>query len=96
MRPTKVENHLFAFKKPYRAATPQRLNRWMKDILKESEVDRNILTAHSKRYASTYAAARSGLNIETIRQAAGWRQNSSVLARFYNGPLINQETFSSY
>lgn len=91
------ESYLFiTFKKPHHTATTQSISRWIKDVLQKSGIDTTLFTVHSTRHASTSAAARNGLNIETIRKAAGWSENSSVFAQFYNRPLINKEVFASY
>lgn len=96
IRPPNESYLLITFKKPYHTATTQSISRWIKDILEKSGIDTSIFTAHSTRHASTSAAARNGLNIETIRKAAGWSENSSVFAQFYNRPLVNKEVFASY
>lgn len=84
----KDENSLFlTFKKPYHKATSQTISRWLKDILKKSGIDTNIYSGYSTRHASTSSAARKGVRIEKIRQAAGWTSSSNCFAKFYNRPL---------
>lgn len=96
LRSENENNLLITYKRPYHTATTQSISRWIKDVLCESGIDTTIFTAHSTRHASTSAAARTGINIETIRKAAGWSKNSSVFAQFYNRPLNNQDVFASY
>lgn len=79
-------------KKPYKKASSQTLGRWIKNILIKSGIDTGLFTAHSTRHATTSAAARKGLNFDTIRLAAGWSKNSKMFATVYNRPLINSDT----
>ncbi|KAJ8921724.1 hypothetical protein NQ315_010634 [Exocentrus adspersus] len=82
-------NHLFVtHKKPHNKATTQSISRWIKDVLHKSGLDTTIFKAHSTRHAATSAAARKGVNFDSIRLAAGWTQNSSTFANFYNRPLV--------
>ena len=83
------------FKKPYHTATSQSISRWIKDVLELSGIDTNIFSAHSTRHASTSAASRNGVSIESIRKAAGWTESSSVFARFYNRPIIDKCSFAN-
>lgn len=83
------------FKKPYHEASSQTISRWIKDTLHESGINTDVFTAHSTRHASTSAAARGGVNIETIRKTAGWSEKSTVFARFYNRPLAKSADFVS-
>jgi hypothetical protein len=66
----------------------------LKKVLKESGIDTNQFKGHSTRHASTSAAFRAGLNIESIRNAAGWSRNSNVFAKFYNKPILNSVNFA--
>ncbi|KAH1021737.1 hypothetical protein HUJ04_011221, partial [Dendroctonus ponderosae] len=40
----------------------------------------------------TSAAYKKGINIETIRNTAGWSETSSVFAKFYNRPLMTSSS----
>ncbi|KAI8441190.1 hypothetical protein MSG28_009421 [Choristoneura fumiferana] len=62
---------LIAFKKPHKQITSQTISRWIKLTLNKSGIDTSIFTAHSTRHASTSAANRLGVNIDTIRKTAG-------------------------
>ena len=83
----KEENILFiTVKKPHKAASTQTISRWIKNCL----ISYNIgveFTAHSTRHAATSAALRKGVDINVIRNTAGWSENSKVFARFYNRPI---------
>lgn len=82
-----VDNLILTFKKPYHRASTQSISRWIKLSLQAAGIDVTIFSAHSTRHASTSAAARSGVNIDAIRNAAGWSQNSNTFAKHYNRPL---------
>ncbi|KAJ8911242.1 hypothetical protein NQ315_012229, partial [Exocentrus adspersus] len=85
---------LLTFKKPFHPATSQTVSRWIKTVLKNSGVNTGIFKSHSTRHASTSAAARSGLNIDSIRETAGWTKKSEVFTKFYNRPLANPSHFA--
>lgn len=89
-------NDVFLFiitREPYSHASSQTISRWIKSVLKESGID-EVFSSHSTRHASTSAAARRGLNIESIYRTAGWMGNSQVFARFYNRPLVDNSLFA--
>ena len=91
----KNEKYLFlTHKKPFHKATTQTISRWIKETLTQSGIDTKIFKSHSTRHASTSAASRSGINIETIRKTAAWTEGSGVFARFYNRPVIENCTFA--
>lgn len=88
------EEYLFlTFRKPYHKASTQSISRWVKDVLKASGIDTTKFKAHSTRHASTSAAYRSGVNIDTIKDLAGWSKKSQMFAKFYNRPLQNDVNF---
>ncbi|XP_032456026.1 uncharacterized protein LOC100678277 isoform X1 [Nasonia vitripennis] len=87
----KDENLLFiCYKKPYKGANVQSIRRWIKSVLKNCGIDKSF-TAHSTRHASTSAAYKKGLDLNIIRNAAGWSGESKMFARFYNRTIDNQE-----
>ncbi|KAJ8977521.1 hypothetical protein NQ317_003028 [Molorchus minor] len=83
------------YRKPFHRATTQSISRWIKIILAKSGLDTSIFKAQSTRHASTSAAARKGINLDSIRLAAGWTKNSETFARFYNRPLVCNEQFAN-
>lgn len=83
---------LLTFRKPHHPATSQSISRWIKTILERSGVDTSVFKGHSTRHASTSAAARAGLHIDTIRNTAGWSSSSEMFNKFYNLPLISDKT----
>lgn len=84
-----VNNLFISFKKPFKPVGSQTISRWIKTMLAESGIDTTIFTAHSTRHASTSAAHRFGVSIDTIRSTAGWSGTSSVFARFYQRQLVD-------
>lgn len=93
LRGPKTNNLFITLTKPYKNASSQTIARWVKKVLKDSGIDTNIFTAHSTRHAATSAAARKGVNIDTIRLSAGWSKNSKTFAMFYKRPL-NSNNFA--
>lgn len=84
----KEEDRLFlAINKSHKAVTTQTISRWIKTVLSKSGVDTEVFTAHSTRHVATVAFKR-GLDINSIRNTAGWSQGSQVFAKFYNRPMI--------
>lgn len=90
-----IQELFITYKKPFRKASVQTLSRWIKTVLQESGVDTSIYSGHSTRHASTSAAFQRGVDIETIRKAAGWTPNSSSFARFYCRPVLTTSLYAS-
>lgn len=92
LRGTYDDNHLFiSFRKPYKKVTSQTLAHWVKKVLHLSGIDISIYGAHSTRHASTSAAHIAGINLEVVRKAAGWSDNSNIFLKYYKKE-INQST----
>lgn len=89
-----TENLFITYKKPFHATTTQSLSRWFKNVLKRSGTDTNTFTPYSTRHASTSAAFRSGVSIDTIRTTAGWTKHSAVFLNYYNKPIENPSEFA--
>lgn len=87
---SEIDDRLFlTYKKPFRPATSQTIGRWLKATLSASGIDTSIFSAHSTRHASTSSASLSGISIDVIRRSAGWTNQSSVFANFYNRPMVD-------
>lgn len=86
---------LLTHKKPHRAATTQSISRWIKSIMAKSGIEVDIFGSHSTRHAATSAAFRRGIDIDTIRKAAGWTAKSNVFARFYNRPVMDNTSVAN-
>lgn len=84
-------NLFISFRKPHKAVGPQSLSRWIKSVLMQCGIDVSIFTAHSTRHAATSKAHKLGVNLDTIRQAAGWTGSSQVFGKFYNRVIINKD-----
>ncbi|KAJ8909905.1 hypothetical protein NQ315_005640 [Exocentrus adspersus] len=78
---------ILTHKKPIHPATSQTISRWLKRVLKLGGVDTTVFSSHSIRHASTSAASRKGINIDIIRDTAGWTPASNTFFEFYNRPL---------
>lgn len=87
----KSQRLFISFKKPHNPVTTQTLSRWIKAALKEGGIDVSIFSAHSTRHASTSRALRQGVSIDQIRQTAGWSNNSTTFARFYNRNIVSTD-----
>lgn len=89
-----VEELFITFKKPNKAASTSTLSRWIKCILTESGIDTSFFKAHSTRHASSSAAKRQGVSVDIIFQTAGWTKKSLAFTKFYDRPLLNENTFA--
>jgi len=79
--------------KESKSVTSQTISRWIKHALKNAGINTNVFGAHSVRHAATSHALKQGVSIDTIRERAGWSENSSVFARFYNRPIDRRNDF---
>ena len=85
-----------SFKRSFKKVISQTLSRWVKEAVKESGIDTDVFTAHSTRHASTSAAKRNGVDLDTMRKTAAWTENSKVFAKFYDLELTrNKDTFAN-
>ena len=90
------EDSLFiSYMNPFKAVAKPTVSRWIKSILSQSGININLFSAHSTRHASTSAAARRGVDVDQIRQRAGWTPSSSTFSRFYNRPVDNRASFAN-
>ncbi|XP_043480226.1 uncharacterized protein LOC122509950 [Leptopilina heterotoma] len=94
IRETGVDSLLFTFKKPHHPATAQTASRWLKEVMSKSGIDVTAFAGYSSKHAAVSAAKRKGLDIESIRLAAGWSKTSNVFGKFYNRPLREKCTFA--
>lgn len=87
---------ILTYRKPVHKASTQSISRWIKDVMKASGIDISIFKSHSTRHASTSAVHRAGMNIDSIKNSAGWTKKSEVFAKFYNRPLVDECNFVEY
>nr|CAI5861103.1 unnamed protein product [Callosobruchus analis] len=96
LRPEKEHRLILTLKKPIHAASSQTISHWIKNILRECGIDTDMFSAYSSRHSSTSTALKGGANIETIRKAAGWTERSKVFSKFYNKPIVpNNSDFAN-
>lgn len=82
-----VDNLLLTSRKPFKAATPATISRWIRATMSRCGISEKF-TVHSTRYAATSAALKKGIVLETIRKTAGWSKNSQVFAKHYNKMIV--------
>ncbi|KAB0795035.1 hypothetical protein PPYR_11874 [Photinus pyralis] len=91
----KNKSFLFlSIRRPHGIASKQTLSRWMKMVLQDSGIPTDLFKPHSTRHAATSVAFRQGVSVDGIFQSAGWGEESSCFARFYNRPIINETEFA--
>ena len=70
-----TQNLLFSsYVKPHKPVTSATIARWVKTVLSLAGID-GVFTAHSTRGALTSAAARAGVALSDIMEAADWSRN---------------------
>lgn len=92
IRPKEMDYLILTHKSPIHPATTQRIGKWIKTTLADSGVNIAHFSAHSTRHATTSAAYRAGVSIETIRKTAGWTDKSNTFNKFYNRLLCSDPT----
>jgi integrase len=73
-------------KLPTVRASSATISRQVKATLRQAGVGEDF-TAYSARHATTSAAARNNVPLNTILQSAGWTRETTF-SRFYNRPLV--------
>lgn len=91
IRPKEANSLILTYKKPYHPAGTQTISRWVKDIMEKSGIDTLSYSGYSVKHASVSSAKRKGVNVEVIRQTAGWSEKSNTFGKFYNRPLRDTE-----
>lgn len=84
----KTDRLFVALKRPHKEVSAATISRWIKLTLQKSGIDTTMFSAHSTRHATTSKAYARGVDIEVIRNKAGWSKNSEVFARFYKRPIV--------
>lgn len=72
-------NLLLSFTPRHHEVGPQTISRWLKAVLKEAGI-----SEESK-------ALVKGMNIQSIKETAGWSNKSMVFPKFYNRPIKKTE-----
>ena len=84
---------LVTTQKPHLAAARDTISKWVKTGMKRAGVDLSVYTPHSLRSASTSAAARAGVTLDTLFKTAGWT-NDSTFRKYYLKPVTKQAGFT--
>ena len=81
---------LVTFQKPHHLPSRSTISRWISIVMSLSGINVSKYKPHSVRMASTSAANRSGVSLDTILAKAGWSQ-VSTFAKFYERPLESEK-----
>ena len=85
---------LISYQRPHKPVSTDTLSRWIKHILHSAGVDTKVFGAHSTRGAATSAAAKQGLPLEAILQAANWHR-AGTFAKFYKRTVPDTKSFGA-
>ncbi|XP_043472375.1 uncharacterized protein LOC122505029 [Leptopilina heterotoma] len=88
--PGRPNNLFISFREPFKKVGSQTISRWLKLLMKEAGIQ-DEFKGHSTRHASTSKAWSRGLDINIIKEAAGWTQASTTFAKFYKRPIKNSK-----
>jgi len=89
-----TDNLFLSFSSPHNPVGSETLSRWLKSLLRICKIDTDVYKGHSFRHASTSKASSKGVDVNLIFSSAGWTENSSVFARFYEKPIDNRNTYA--
>jgi integrase len=81
-----------SYQKPYGPVSTSTIARWVKTIMQMAGIDTQVFTPHSLRSASTSAALRAEVPLDSILAAAGWSRESTF-RKHYNKPLLKENEF---
>lgn len=84
----KSEQLFLCYAKPHGPASKDTLCRWLRTAMEWSGVDTDNFKPHSFRSASSSAAHKFGVPLETVLEAAGWSR-AETFRKFYNRPVQN-------
>ena len=74
---------------PHKPVTTTTLSRWVKVVMKSAGLNVDIFTPHSIRAASTSAASRGRVPLNTILSTAGWSRERTF-RKYYDKPLCTK------
>ena len=74
---------LLSFLKPHNPGVSSTISEWIKNVLREADIDTEIFKGHSTRLASPSKAGVAGLSVIDILERGSWT-NASTWQRFYN------------
>lgn len=81
-KPHNAKQLLIGSTKPHNPVTSSTVGQWIKDQLKEADIDTSTFSAHSTRGAAASKAASSGVSIQAILKQGHW-SNESTFSKFY-------------
>lgn len=90
----KVTNLFISFVRPYKPVSKSTVSRWVKTTLGLTGVDLTDFKPHSIRAASTSAASRMSVPLETILRTAGW-SNQCTFAQYYQKEVHEQGDYAT-
>ena len=90
----KVTNLFISFGRPYTPVSKSTVSRWVKTTLGLTGVDLTDFKPHSIRAASTSAASRMIVPLETILHTAGW-SNQCTFAQYYQKEVHKQGDYAT-
>ena len=79
---------LLSFVKPHNPVVSSTISGWIKNVLREADIDTKIFKEHSTRSASTWKAGLAGLSVTDILERGSWT-NASAWQRFYNRQVVS-------
>ena len=79
-------------RKPLKKACKDTLSRWIRSFLTKCGIGQEY-APHSIRHAATFAAMAKGVDINIIKNLAGWSGTSKIFDVFYNRPIIQVREF---
>ena len=78
--------------KPHKKVSRDTISRWFKVAMTKAGLDMSLFTAHSVRSASTSAAGRANVPLQTILKTAGWSRQTTF-SKYYEKPLQKTTDF---
>ena len=81
-----VTQLFISYQKPHKEVSRDTISRWIKVVMCRAGLDVEIFSPHTVRGASTSAAARAQVPIETILATAGWSKECTF-RKYYMKPV---------
>ena len=79
-------------RKPFKPVSRNTIARWIKNTMKETNIDTGLFTAPTCRSASTSKAKLAGLNIKTILNSANWTKHNNFKGYYFKDIQENYQT----
>ena len=74
---------LISYIKPHKSISKDTVSRWIKDVMRASNIDIDTFSSHSCRAAASSKAKTMGTPVATILQKCGW-SNERTVAKHYD------------